>query len=154
MEKGIQVLCNHNQLIAVIARPSNLFGPINPNEHNQYINNNLIHILKNEPLEKKANYFRDFIFVKDVADALMQMAVQAKKHNGMTFNISYEKTYSGEEIVDALVAVTKGEKLSIHPVEGNTVYSSRLRNQLNWKPTYTVEQGLMETFEWYKKKLG
>ncbi len=34
-----------------------------------------------------------------------------------------------------------------------TVDISKIRRELEWKPPYTMENGLRETAKWYKKKL-
>jgi nucleoside-diphosphate-sugar epimerase len=36
-------------------------------------------------------------------------------------------------------------------VSSLTIDSSKIRRELGWKPPYTMEQGLRETGEWFKK---
>jgi len=33
-----------------------------------------------------------------------------------------------------------------------TINSAKIRNELNWQPPFTMQQGLKETAQWYLKK--
>ncbi len=47
-----------------------------------------------------------------------------------------------------------GKRAAVDRLLGSlTVDSSKIRNELSWKPPFTMEEGLGETAEWYKKQV-
>jgi len=46
-----------------------------------------------------------------------------------------------------------GKSAAVERLVGSlTVDTAKIRNELNWKPPYTMVQGLFETAKWYKKR--
>ncbi|CUH95090.1 hypothetical protein P22_1159 [Propionispora sp. 2/2-37] len=103
------------------------------------------------------NQIRDFLYVKDVAEALAALLdcdVQGP------VNIASGQPRSLREIVCAI-----GEQLGasdqIKFGELSTAQEApvvladvrRLRQEVNWQPRYTLEAGLAETISWWKQQL-
>lgn len=93
---------------------------------------------------------RDFIYVQDIVAA----NVNCLRHgdNG-TFNIGTGYPLSVNELVAAIESVfRKGMKVNyLEPRQGDILHSyfdnKKAKNTLNWKPQYSLEQGLSEMFD-------
>ncbi|MBI4895169.1 MAG: GDP-mannose 4,6-dehydratase [Candidatus Aenigmarchaeota archaeon] len=95
---------------------------------------------------------RDFIFVKDVADAVM-LATKTENH---TVNISTGKETTIKRVLD-LVRKSTNSKISeiTRPQKPGEVRRSVLSNKaaqkiLNWVPKTSLEDGIQKTVEYYK----
>lgn len=98
------------------------------------------------------NTKRDYTDVRDIADAYTRLALAPELSHSL-YNICSGKSLSGLEILEMLKkAVGKLEiKFEINPelvrptdimdISGN---SSRLREELGWQPTYSIEQTIKD----------
>ncbi|MEX5516773.1 dTDP-glucose 4,6-dehydratase [Pseudophaeobacter sp. 1A09344] len=106
---------------------------------------------------------RDWLYVEDHADALL--LVLQKGALGRSYNIGGENERSNLELVQTLCAILD-EK---HPRGDGKSYAdqitfvtdrpghdaryaidpSRIRDELGWRPSVTVEEGLAKTVQWY-----
>jgi CDP-glucose 4,6-dehydratase len=104
---------------------------------------------------------RDYIYVKEVVAAYEALAehVHRPEVKGEAFNFSAEKPLSVLEIV---AAVAKAMKSDLTPDVRNTAVaeirdqyldSSRARQVLGWDSTWTLDNALAETVEWYQRFL-
>jgi UDP-glucose 4-epimerase len=97
---------------------------------------------------------RDYVFVTDVADALLLLA--DKNHESYRiFNVGTGQEHSVEEIVRQLAAVT-GRPLRIKETPGRMRPSDRMHllcnrrritQELGWHPRYTLASGLKALWE-------
>ena len=104
---------------------------------------------------------RDWLFVEDHADALL--TVLTKGALGRSYNIGGENEVSNLELVKMICALLDDR----HP-EGAphaklitfvadrpghdqryAIDSTRIRTELGWRPSVTVEEGLARTVDWY-----
>ena len=104
---------------------------------------------------------RDFSFVKDTARGFLAIA-EYEQTIGKEINIAtnYETSIADtlnliKEIMQSDVLFIKDEK-RIRP-ENSEVFrllgdNSLITSLTNWKPQYTIEQGLRETVNWFLKK--
>lgn len=107
------------------------------------------------------NQRRDFIHVDDVSSAYLKALRLGKKVKGKVFNIGTGKEYSNDEIVDILFSVTnqktKIKKGSYPKRMWDTPHwradISHAKKVLGWKPKYTIEKGMSETYSWFQKNL-
>jgi len=114
-------------------------------------------------IRSDGKYIRDYIYVKDVSRAYLSLAEQLDlpQVRGESFNFSPESRVTVLEIVDKIRQPMKCEH--IRPTVLNEA-KGEIRNQylssakaarvLRWKPSYTLEEGLLETIEWYTEFLG
>jgi UDP-glucose 4-epimerase len=102
---------------------------------------------------------RDFVYVEDVADALLRAAAEPKARGG-EFNIA-----SGEEtpIHDVLAALCEAahfrgewvrEPRRAADVDHHIGDGARLRDVVGYRPTTELRQGLARTFSWYATRLS
>lgn len=108
-------------------------------------------------------FTRDYIFVEDVVDAYLALAVHAERAGvaGEAFNFSPESRLTVLDIVKAIQKLM--ERHDLEPViqdqakaeiKDQYLDSSKARRVLQWRPRYTLEQGLTETIAWYRAFLG
>lgn len=103
-------------------------------------------------------YLRDYFFIKDGAGSYMLLAekMEKKSIHGEAFNFSTENPVSVLEIVNRIARLMGS---NLEPKIMNDV-SNEIRDQylsaqkakamLDWHPSYTLDEGLRETIEWYR----
>lgn len=98
---------------------------------------------------------RDFIFVGDVVDGLLHLALRMKL--GGVFNLGYGKATSVNYLADQICTLTGSKVPRIHEPEraGDVRHSvasiDRIRST-GWQPRHTLESGLAETTSWFQNR--
>jgi len=108
---------------------------------------------------------RDLTYVKDTVEAFMKIA-ESESSEGEVINIGLNSEISIGDLVRliaGLADITDGEigieieKKRQRPekseVERLWADNKKAKDLLEWSPRYTLEQGLKETVEWFKKNL-
>jgi nucleoside-diphosphate-sugar epimerase len=99
---------------------------------------------------------RDFTYVKDVVDANIK---SIRKGITGVFNIAGGKNISINELFKKVRKITK---VNIEPIYGSPRLGdvrdsladiSKARIKLGFVPSYSLEDGLRETVDWYRKSL-
>jgi len=123
--------------------------------------NNIIN-KKPLPVYGKGENVRDWLFVEDHAKAIDLIFHQGR--NGETYNIGGNNEWKNIDLVHLLcqqmdeklgnVLGTSKELIAfVSDRAGHdfryAIDSSKLMNELGWKPSVTFEQGLINTIEWY-----
>ena len=102
---------------------------------------------------------RSFIHIDDVSDATLRIALNG--HNGDTYHISTTRQISIRDLV-AMICERMGKKLEdVAEVVGERIgkdaaywlNSNKLRNELGWRDTISLEQGIEETIAWIDRYL-
>jgi NAD dependent epimerase/dehydratase len=147
--------------IAII-RPFNTFGPrqslraIIPTIISQVIANKKILLGNVEPR-------RDFLFVKDTVRGFIELG-QCEEAVGKVVNIGTGHDISIGELVKKILHLMgkRGEieieERRIRPLKSEVMQllsDTRIAQKLfGWAPKYTLEDGLEETIDWYRKNLS
>jgi UDP-glucose 4-epimerase len=108
-------------------------------------------LLRNEKLKINGDGLqtRDYVYVQDVVDANIDAAVKGKQ---MTMHISTRERTSILQLIALLKRYHSNEILSFHTTDrqGDIKHScldnSLAKRELNWKPHYSIEEGLKETY--------
>ncbi len=104
-------------------------------------------------------FIRDYIYVKDVADAYLTLAekMDDQKIIGECFNFSTDKPYNVIQIVDEIIKLMGATHLkpiiqnnTSHEIPEQHLNSKKSEIMLGWKAKYGVRLGLQETIDWYK----
>jgi len=112
---------------------------------------------------------RSLIFVENLADALTCCAIHPQAA-GQTYLVSDGEDVSTTELIRR-IAPALGKQARLFPLSTNvmrlvckvlgesaafdrlfgslTVDTSKIRRELDWKPPYTMEEGLQKTAEWF-----
>tara|TARA_Y100000310_G_scaffold174669_2_gene174726 strand:+ start:5950 stop:6942 length:993 start_codon:yes stop_codon:yes gene_type:complete len=102
---------------------------------------------------------RDYIFVGDLADALI-MAASTDKTSGQIYNLGCGKPTKFKDMVKTVVEAAKSGKIVMkewpkhwHNVETGGYYTdiSKLKKDTGWTPTHSLEEGIDKTVKYYKK---
>lgn len=142
-----------------ITRCGNVYGGGDLN-FNRIVPGTIRSTLFNEApiIRSDGTFIREYIYVWDIVAAYMHLAenINKEKIKGQTFNFGTEKPISVLDITNKIIEVmgsslkpeilgtAKGE------IKEQTLSCEKARKLLNWKPAYSLEQGLKETVEWYK----
>jgi len=149
-------------LPVVLTNCSNNYGPYHFPE--KLIPVVILNALAGKPLPiyGDGSNIRDWLYVEDHADALLM--VVEKGELGRSYNIGGENERTNLELVQALCAILdkKQPKDSGSYLDQITFVTdrpghdaryaidpTRIRTELNWKPSVTVEEGLEKTVQWY-----
>lgn len=149
-------------LPVVLSNCSNNFGPNQfPEKLIPLAINNILH-MKPIPIYGKGENVRDWLYVEDHASAIE--LIYRKGVKGRTYNIGGLNEWKNIDLIRLLCRIMDS-KLEREPGtseglinfvkdrEGHdmryAIDSSRIRDELDWKPLYTFEDGLTRTVEWY-----
>lgn len=149
-------------LPVIVTNCSNNYGPYQFPE--KLIPVIIVNALAGKPLPiyGDGSNIRDWLFVEDHADALL--LVLEKGSVGRSYNIGGESECTNLEIAKKLCSILDSLQTS-----GGNSYSnlitfvddrpghdvryaidqSRIRNELGWRPSLSLEQGLEKTVQWY-----
>jgi UDP-glucose 4-epimerase len=147
-------------------RFSNVYGPRQiPIGENQLIPRALTHVYDNTEffeVNGDGEQTRDFIYVSDVARAVIDVATLENLHFGSSvYNVCSGKSQSVNYVLSKLLEYAESGiefkrncmhfdwKEPIH-VEGSNL---RIREQLNWYPRIKLDSGLKKTVAWWKKNM-
>ncbi len=141
-----------------VSRFGNIFGPGDFN-FNRIVPGIMKAILKNETLEIRSDgkFVRDYVYVKDVADGYVMLMENMDKIKGEAFNFSAGYNFSVVEMVKKIEKIlNKKCEHKILNVQKNEIPFQSLNFEkatkvLGWKSQHTFEEGIVETFNWYKK---
>lgn len=104
---------------------------------------------------------RDWLYVEDHAQALL--LVLQKGAPGRSYNIGGENERRNIDLVRTICAILDARRPKAAPYADQITFvadrpghdaryaidPSRIRNELGWRPSVTVEQGLERTVQWY-----
>ena len=140
---------------AVITRCSNNFGPRQFPE--KFIPKSIILASQNKqiPVYGKGTNIRDWIFVQDHCEAISSVLLKGK--SGESYNISSSNELSNIKIVETILEVMNKPNDLIKFVEDRpghdfrySMDSSKIKNNLNWKPEFKFSDSIELTIEWYQ----
>ena len=106
---------------------------------------------------------RDFNYVKDTVNGFIEIA-KSNKTIGAEINIATQQEISIGQLAEELIRqinpnakiVSDEQRLRPEKSEVNRLVGSneKIKKLTNWKPSYTFEQGLAETIEFFRKNLN
>ena len=149
-------------LPCVISNCSNNYGPFHFPEKLLPLCINNIKLNKSLPIYGKGENIRDWLFVEDHARAIDVIFHEAKL--GSTYNIGGHNEWTNIDVIkllcdmmDEKLGREKGtnRKLITYVTDraGHdlryAIDSSKLQNDLGWKPSLQFEEGLSKTVDWY-----
>jgi dTDP-glucose 4,6-dehydratase len=148
-------------LPVVISNCSNNYGPYHFPE--KLIPVVILNALAGKPIPVygAGENVRDWLYVEDHADALLR--VLQKGAIGRSYNIGGENEATNLDLVRMVCAILDSKRLTTAPYADlitfvpdrpghDTRYAinpARIRNELGWRPSVTLEQGLNLTIDWY-----
>ncbi len=159
-EKHCRAMYEWYRYPVVIIRNFNTFGE-NQNiwGYTAVIPRFIVRALRNEPLEIHGDgtQTRDFIYVKNAVGVYSEVITRARELSGKIFNIGSSQQVPVIELAKLIIKMTgsKSELVS-KPSRLADIFAlhadiSDTERDLGWKPTFTFEEGLERTIDWYRK---
>lgn len=155
IEKYINFYNQVHKLQYTILRPANIFGP----RQDPYGEAGVIAIFISNLLKRKKCFItgqgkqtRDFVYVQDVVDSL----IKGLKTNNQVYNIATSKDISIAQLykkIEKIMGIERDceNKPAIKgEVKKSQLSYQKIKKELQWKPKYTLEQGIEETIEYFK----
>lgn len=116
---------------------------------------------KDIPIYGKGDNVRDWLYVEDHADALLTVVQRGQA--GRSYNIGGENEAQNIDIVKTICAHLDRLRPAETPYADLITYvtdrpghdqryaidPTRIRDELGWRPSVTLEQGLAKTVQWY-----
>ena len=145
----------------VVTRCSNVYGPGDPNM-SRIIPNTITRILRGEPpmLYSDVSVMeREFIYIDDVIEACLLLALSDSHTNGQAYNIGGTGVFSVSKLVDLILELMESRlkttiverEPTFKEIKKQYIDSQKLKNDVAWKPNVSLSQGLTQAIEWYKK---
>jgi UDP-glucose 4-epimerase len=141
----------------VALRYANVYGPRQTsNDEGGVVSIFAGAMLKNEPVKifGDGSQTRDFVFVADVVAA--NIAAMASEYVGAV-NVGTGTEISVNALAETLKAATQSSSQVDHvepklgEVQGSCLDVGMAKEKLGWTPSVTLEQGIAQTVEWFRK---
>lgn len=148
-------------LPTLITNCSNNYGPFHFPE--KLVPVVILNALAGKPIPVYGNgeFVRDWLFVEDHAEALL--VVLASGRVGRTYNIGGENEARNIDLVHLICRILDEHRPNGAPHDRLVTFvadrpghdlryaidPTRIRKELNWRPSVTLEQGLERTVKWY-----
>jgi CDP-glucose 4,6-dehydratase len=158
-----QMYFHHYGLPVCITRCGNLFGGGDLN-FNRITPGTIRSVFYNERpvIRSDGSYIRDYFYVKDAVRAYIFLAEKMDDSSivGQAFNFGNDTPMTVLEIANEILSLMN--RLDLEPIILNQakgeipaqyLSSKKAREMLQWKPSFSLREGLLETIEWYKDYL-
>lgn len=142
-----------------ITRCGNFYGGGDLN-FNRIIPGTIRDILNNKipVIRSDGSFIRDYLYIEDAIDAYTLLAEKMDNIYGGAFNFSNESQATVLELVNLIIKLM-GRKLKpiilnevTNEIKHQYLSSAKARKILDWKPKFSLEEGLMKTIEYYEQR--
>jgi CDP-glucose 4,6-dehydratase len=107
---------------------------------------------------------RDYLYVEDAVEAYLAVAASLDRpeFRGRAWNAGWGEALSVLEIVGRLTEVSgsglepdvRGSGTPHGEIDRQFLDSGAIRDELGWRPTLGLDEGLARTFAWYERRLS
>lgn len=151
-------------LPVAITRCGNFFGGGDLN-WNRIVPGTIRSVLRKRPpvIRSDGQDVRDYFYIEDAVAANVLLAERLAENQalrGEPFNFSYERPMSVLEMVKLILSLMSSDlkpeirNERMKEIRSQYLSAAKARNVLGWKPTFTLENGLERTIEWYRALLS
>jgi UDP-glucose 4-epimerase len=154
-EHFLGVFAHQGHVVSII-RPSNVYGPNQPLKPGfGVIRTILEHIKQGTKMTiwGDGTIVRDYLYIDDLMSACLEIL---KKPSTGTFNVGSGYGVSLNTLCDLAEKIT-GKTLNLLYKQARSVdvkevvlENSTIRNQYQWQPKFTIEQGIRMSWEWLR----
>jgi len=157
-EHLLQSYYHSYNLPVVNSRFFNIYGPRQGLD--QAIPKFILQALNNKKITiyGKGNQTRDYTFVKDAVNGYALLGIKPKIE-GKTINFGTGKEIQIKDLASLILKLTNSKSKLVFDKKLRSGETPRLlcnpklaKDVLNWKPTVTLEKGLLETIEYFRDK--
>lgn len=148
-----------------ITRCGNFFGPGDLN-WNRIVPGTFRSAIRGERpiIRSDGTFVRDYIFVDDGAAAYLQVAEALSRDRslaGEAFNFSNETPLTVSALVERILSaagrsdlVPEIQNQASHEIREQFLDATKAKQRLGWNPRFTLDEGLAQTFGWYRAALA
>jgi CDP-glucose 4,6-dehydratase len=159
-----QSYANTYDLPVSITRCGNFYGGGDLN-WNRVVPGAIRSVLRAEPpiIRSDGNYVRDYFYVEDGVAAYMLLAerlLDGKLKHGAAYNFSNETQITVRDLVQSILQQMNSKlqpkvlNQASNEIRHQFLSAERARKELNWRPKFTLDQGLEKTIQWYRRALS
>lgn len=141
-----------------------LFSPFGPYDDPKRLMVEVIYnALKNKNIFlSRADLVRDYVYIDDVTRAYYLAITAAEKYPGEIFNLGMGRQTTIKKVVETTLDLTSSSsKISwdVFPSRDfeSSIWQADLKKTekcLNWRPEFSLKEGLKKTIDWFKKNLS
>jgi len=111
-------------------------------------------------IRSDGKYVRDYFYAEDGAAAnmlLVEKLAENPELRGEAFNFSNENQVTVVDLVGKLLSLMQSDlqpdirNEATNEIPHQYLSAEKARRQLNWKPLFTMDQGLRRTIDWYRE---
>ncbi len=111
-------------------------------------------------IRSDGKFIRDYFYVEDAVQAVLRLAesLNSGESHGEAFNFGTETPVSVIELVDRILEAMGSTQLppiilneANHEIREQYLDCTKARTRLNWRSSFSLEQGLARTVEWYRE---
>ncbi len=159
-ERYLDFFHNEYGLNYTALRYSNVYGPRqNPHGEAGVVAIFLQKMIRNEnaTINGDGEYIRDYVYVEDVANANL---LALEKGDNDVFNIGTGTGVSVNELFAELKKISRYEKEAEYgparpgDLRKSILDSARAKEILGWQPEFKIEDGLIQTYDFFASKIG
>lgn len=158
-ESYAQAYYHKHNLPTVSLRFFNVFGPRQESSDYGFVVGIFMkQAINGEPLTivRDGSMTRNFVYVKDNVQASIE-ALLSERTNGESINIGTGKAITVRQLAEKVIQIS-GKKLSIvsipprnnHEILHREPDLEKLYSLVGYRPQYSLEEGLRETYDWYQ----
>ncbi|HVF46258.1 MAG TPA: GDP-mannose 4,6-dehydratase [Pyrinomonadaceae bacterium] len=148
-----------------VTRCGNLYGGGDLN-WNRLIPGTIRSVIRGEQpiIRSDGTFIRDYFYVEDAAIAYIRLAEQMAQNadiNGHAFNFSNEIQVSVLDLTRQILKLMQREDLEPivrdevrNEIKHQYLSAEKARRVLDWRPEFSLEQGLERTIGWYRNLLA
>jgi nucleoside-diphosphate-sugar epimerase len=159
-EKMAKFYCKSNNINMITVRPFGVFGE-NEGLH-RFVPQLMKAVIKNEGIKMTNGYqIKDYLYINDLVDAYIELALTDVPLYE-AYNICSGREVRIKDIALELAKITDCRldifELGAIPYRvGELMYcvgdNTKIKKYTNWKPKYSLSEGLKRTYKWYKINL-
>ncbi len=114
---------------------------------------------KNPIIRSDGKFVREYFYIKDVVTAYLQLAenLHRPEVKGEAFNFGSEEPVTVVELVKKILEISGKQHLNMEilnsakaEITKQYLSAEKAKSILGWKPEFTLDVGLKETYDWYK----
>ena len=97
---------------------------------------------------------RDFTYIDDVVDATLEATFNSKAE-GQVYNVGTGRETTINQLARAIIEITGAkvepvyvDRRDIDNIRRRVVNIEKIRRELRWVPSFTIEKGLRRTYQW------
>jgi UDP-glucose 4-epimerase len=102
---------------------------------------------------------RDFTYIDDVVEATI-LAGLSSKAEGQVYNVGTGREVTVNQLARMIIQITGAEvelayvdRRDIDNIRRRVVNIEKIRRELRWVPSTTIEEGLRRTYQWLKENV-